>query len=182
MNRFERFSRSVLLISVLLALLAACGRSTPAPLTEEMIKNAEYDSELVPNGAVKLTDGKFQKEIVPGAASKLVVVIYPGMYAFGDLNGDGAGDAAVVLAASGGGSGTFISLHAVVNDKGKPKDVASIKLGDRVRVKSVKIESSEITVVLLAHGPSDPMCCPSVKETRRYKLEDNALVRISEGS
>ena len=56
---------------------------------------------------------------------------------FGDINNDGAPDAAVVLAASGGGSGTFYSLEAVVNQYGKPVDIASISLGDRIVVKAV---------------------------------------------
>ena len=169
---------------VLLSLtpLMACGPKTPElppPLTVEMLKNAEYHSEWPAEGVAKLTDGEYEEEIVPGAASKLVIVVYPDRYAFGDLNGDGVDDAAVVLATSGGGSGTFISLEAVINDQGRPKHVASAELGDRARIESVVIESGEITVELVTHGPDDPLCCPTVEATHKYKLQGDTLVQIS---
>ncbi|MBC8492664.1 MAG: hypothetical protein H8D43_02670 [Chloroflexi bacterium] len=185
MSSFKGFRfRLCMFTLVLLSLtsLVACGQKTPEPpppLTVEMLKNAEYHSEWPAEGVAKLTDGEYQEEIVPGAASKLIIVVYPDMHAFGDLNGDGVDDAAVVLATSGGGSGTFISLEAVINDKGTPKHVASAKLGDRAQVKSVVIESGEITVDMVTHGPEDPMCCPTVEATQKYKLQGDTLVQIS---
>jgi hypothetical protein len=144
-----------------------------------MLKNAEYHSEWPAKGVAKLTEGEYEEEIVPGAASKLTIVVYPNMHAFGDLDGDGADDAAVVLATSGGGSGTFISLEAVLNDKGAPNHVASAELGDRKKIESVAIESGQITVDMVTHGPDDPMCCPTVEATQKYKLQGDTLVQIS---
>jgi predicted small lipoprotein YifL len=170
------------LVLLALASLVACGPKTPEPpppLTVEMLMNAEYHSEWPAEGVAKLTDGEYEEEIVPGAASKLTIVVYPDMYAFGDLNGDGVDDAAVVLATSGGGSGTFISLEAVLNDQGTPKHVASAELGDRTKVESVAIESGQIIVELVTHGPDDPMCCPTVEATQKYKLQGDTLVQIS---
>jgi hypothetical protein len=146
------------------------------PLTLEALKNAEYQSEFTKSKKAKLTDGKYEEEIVPGAASKLTIVIYPDMYAFGDLNGDGVDDAAVVLATSAGGSGTFISLEAVLNDKGTPKHVASASLGDRTRLKSIAIQSGEIAVNMVQQAPGDPMCCPTMEVTQKYRLQGDQLV------
>jgi hypothetical protein len=185
MSSFKGFRFKLCLLTwVLLSLtsLVACGPKTPEPpppLTVEMLKNAEYHSEWPAEGVAKLTDGEYEEEIVPGSASKLVIMVYPDMYAFGDLNGDGVDDAAVVLATSGGGSGTFISLEAVINDQGTPQHVASAELGDRARVESVAIESGEITVELVTHGPDDPMCCPTVEATRKYKLQGDTLVQTA---
>jgi hypothetical protein len=178
--RFKLCMFALLLLS--LASLVACGPKTPEPpppLTVEMLKNAEYHSEWPAEGVAKLTDGEYEEEIVPGAASKLIIAVYPDMHAFGDLNGDGVDDAAVVLATSAGGSGTFISLEAVINDKGTPKHVASAELGDRVKLKSVAIDSAEIIVDMVTHGPDDPLCCPTVEATQKYKLEGDTLVQIS---
>jgi predicted small lipoprotein YifL len=169
------------LVLLSLSSLVACGQKTPEPpppLTVEMLKNAEYKSEWPAEGVAKLTDGEYQEEIVPGAASKLVIALYPDMHAFGDLNGDGVDDAAVVLATSGGGSGTFISLEAVLNEEGRPKHVASASLGDRAQIKSVAIESGEITVDMVTHGPEDPMCCPGGRYTRsvaKLRLKERKL-------
>jgi predicted small lipoprotein YifL len=187
MRSFEGFRFKLCLFTLVLlslASLVACGPKTPEPpppLTVEMLMNAEYHSEWPAEGVAKLTDGEYQEEIVPGAASKLIIAVYPDMYAFGDLNGDGVDDAAVVLATSAGGSGTFISLEAVINDQGTPKHVASAELGDRAKIESVMIESGEITVDMLTHGPEDPMCCPTVEATQRYKLQGDTLVQISGG-
>lgn len=139
--------------------------------------NTDYHSEWPADGVAELKDGQYEEEIVPGAASKLVIVVYPDMYAFGDLNGDGVDDAAVVLATSAGGSGTFISLEAVVNERGTPKHVASAQLGDRARINSLVIESGTVTVNLVTHGPNDPMCCPTQEASQEYKLQGDALVQ-----
>ena len=178
--RFKLFLFTLVLLS--LTLLVACGPKMPepaSPLTVEMLKNAEYHSEWPAEGVAKLTDGEYEEEIVPGAASKLIIVVYPDMHAFGDLNGDGVDDAAVILATSGGGSGTFISLEAIINDQGTPKHVASAELGDRAKIEAVVIESGEITVEMVTHGPEDPMCCPTVEATQQYKLQGDTLVQIS---
>jgi hypothetical protein len=70
-------------------------------------------------------------------------------------------------------------LKAVINDKGTPKHVASTKLGDRVKLKSVLIESGEITVDRVTHGPDDPMCCPTVEAMQKHKLLGDTLVQSS---
>lgn len=184
MSRFKGLCFKLCMLALVLLALTwmACGPKTPEPplpLTVEMLKNAEYHSEWPADGMAQLTDGEYQEEIVPGAASKLIIVVYPDMHAFGDLNNDGVDDAAVVLATSGGGSGTFISLEAVINDNGRPNHVATAMLGDRVELKSISIESGEILVDMITHGPDDPMCCPTLEVGQKYKLQGDTLVQLS---
>ena len=173
------------LVPLSLSLLVACGgkpSEPPAALTVEALKNTAYDSEWPADGVAHLTDGEY-REKYPGAedaASELVIVFYGDVYAFGDLNSDGVEDAAVVLATSGGGSGTFITLEAVINDQGTPKHVASVLLGDRAQVNSVTIESGEITVDMVTQGPDDPMCCPTLKVAQKYTLQGGALVALAQ--
>ena len=50
----------------------------------------------------------------------LFVTLHNVPIAFGDLNGDGAADAAVIIATNSSGSGTFVALVAVLNDGGSP--------------------------------------------------------------
>lgn len=150
------------------------------PLTLEALKNAAYFSEWPADGVAQLVDGKYQEEYEEGGASKLFIV-FTDMYAFGDLDGDGVEDAAVVLATSGGGSGLFMSLEAVINDGGTPHHVATAFLGDRVELKSISIESGVITVDMVTHGPDDPFCCPTLEVTQEYELQGDQLVQPSEG-
>ncbi|MCB0055055.1 MAG: hypothetical protein KDE24_36500, partial [Caldilinea sp.] len=121
-------------------------------LTPDALANATYQSDYAANGEITLVDGQAEEEIAPGSASKLVVTLIEPT-AFGDLNGDGIDDAAVLLASESGGSGTFIDLHAVLDEDGAPVDAASAFLGDRVQVNSLVIEDGVIVVELVTQGP-----------------------------
>jgi hypothetical protein len=121
-------------------------------------------------------DGEYHRPAAPDAASELSIVLVPGRQAFGDLNSDEISDVVVVLAGSGGGTGTFISLAAVLNDGGLARNVATTDLGDRVQVKAVSIDGGRIAVRMLSHAPGDPLCCPTAETLRIYRLVGDALV------
>lgn len=159
-------------------LLPANVLAQSAGLTPEQLANAAYESAYAPSGAITLTDGQAEVEFAPGSASKLVVTLIEPT-AFGDLNGDGVDDAAVLLASDSGGSGVFIDLHAVLDESGAPVDAASTFLGDRVQVTSLTIEEGVINVSMVTHGPNDPMCCPTVEQTLRYQLVEDELVEVT---
>ena len=106
-------------------------------LTIEQLKNAEYYS-YDPASKVKLNNGEFFSNIegqLVGGYMWLGETI-----TLGDLNGDGAKDAVVVINVNTGGSGTFMDLAIVINDDGKPVHVDSYGLGDRVSISDVKIK------------------------------------------
>lgn len=147
----------------------------PIPLTLDGLKNAEYQSAYMNSKTVKLADGRYSE---PGAAGSVFrnSLIFGEQYAFGDLNGDGMEDAAVILAANTGGSGVFMTLAAMLNDKGTPRFASSAELGDRELVKSITIQVGVISVSMTKHGPNDPLCCPTLNVTERYKLEGGKLV------
>lgn len=151
------------------------GLPSSKPLTIESLRNAEYQSEFAINGRVRLSNGIYRGKIVPGSASELIVMLGE-QIAFGDLNGDGLEDAVVVLITDPGGSGVFRHLGVVINEKGSPQHVASQRLGDRVKVKSLSVKSGEIIVQMMTHGPRDPMCCPTLQVTRNYILREDKLV------
>jgi hypothetical protein len=144
-------------------------------LTEEMLKNAGYQG--IYEEPIQLTDGTYEGEpFVEGGASRpTVTFIQP--YAVGDLNGDGVDDAAVLLVESSGGSGSFVYMAAVLNQDGKPENVDTVLLGDRVQVQSLTIADDQINVTMLAHGPDDPLCCPTQEVEQTYELQDNKLVQ-----
>ena len=149
------------------------------PLTAALVANATYLSANLPGGKATLKDGGFEQSTGSGATQKVVSRIV-GPIATGDLNGDGAADAVIILATNTGGTGTFIELHAVLNDGGKPQDAARADLGDRVFLKSLAIDpAGAIVVRMLTQGPKDPMCCPSEEVTQTYKLDGNALKLVS---
>lgn len=150
----------------------AASKAAPAAggsLTLDILRNATYQSEWFPGGQVTLTDASYREQAAPGSATEIVVSMTD-FVAFGDLTGDGVDDAAVVLVTTPGGSGAFVDLAMVVNANGLPLNVTTFPLGDRVQVKSVGIQNGEVIVDMITHGPSDPLCCPTVAVTKRFKL------------
>ena len=155
------------------------GDSAKQPLTINVLKKAEYRSKWSAQGKIKLTDGIYREQIVPGSNSKLEIKLSDRI-AFGDLNGDGVEDAAVILVSDPGGSGTFYDLAAVLNSRGRAKDVARAFLGDRVKLEELRIRSGKIVVKMLTHRSTEPMCCPSLNVEQAYGLQGDELVRQPE--
>jgi hypothetical protein len=154
--------------------------SVKQPLTDTLLKNAEYSTEWEDDGIIKLTDGRYDGEpYVEDSATHLIITLVEPV-AFGDLDGDGIDDAAVILAADPGGSGTFVSLEAVYSENGEPHHVASYALGDRARIEALTIANGRIVLEMSTHGPDDPMCCPSKKTTLELRLENEQLILVSE--
>lgn len=131
-------------------------------------------SRALDNAEVTLREGVYEgPPAAPDAASRVTVRLTD-RRAFGWMNGGDA--AAVVLATSLGGSGTFSELALLCREGERWLNVDTVDLGDRVAVQSIAVEDDGITVSMLNHGPSDPMCCPTVEQTRRFMLEDGRLV------
>jgi hypothetical protein len=137
-----------------------------------VLRSAEYPSPYVEEGTVRLKGGMFED-----TTRRVAVFLLP-EYAVGDLDGDSVPDAAVVLATNTGGSGTFHDLVVVLNRGGQPDAAASLFLGDRVPTERIRIAGSTIELDMTMHGPADPMCCPSVDVTRRFRFENGALEEL----
>lgn len=182
-------TRTLALASMLLLLmvLPGCGRDasvpaadsvvTPVPLTAGQLPNATYVDIL--DGPFTLVDGRFEGEpFVPGAATRPVVTLVPGMMATGDLTGDGNDEAVVALAHNAGGSGVFMYLAIMRDDQGTPDNIATISLGDRVRVTALRIDSGRLVADMVEHGPDDPMCCPTKQVRREWQLQDGLPISL----
>jgi hypothetical protein len=150
---------------------------TPQTLNGQWLDYVGYRGEQTFGPWLVTREGGYEYRTTPGAAPIKLKVVGPN--AFGDLNGDGREDAAVILAQDLGGSGTFMTLAAVLSDQGIPRYQAGTNLGDRVKVEAVSIKGGVILVTLVGHGPDDPMCCPTQKVTRSFRLEGNKLPEIA---
>ncbi len=185
--RLSRLSFMLALVGLSVSSAAAMEQDSevaaeaPAPLTVEILRNAEYQwvdwsTELapLPGGKVKLTDGRFMTDF---GEYPLYHVELIDPVAFSDLNGDGIDDAVVFLMANGrGGNSTGVYLAALVNEQGQPRHVASLYLGDaRGGPESLEVEDGHIVVRKWAYGPDDARCCPSEKETFVFRLAGDAL-------
>ena len=145
----------------------------PQQMNDEWLDYLGYRGEQ-PFGPWLVTqEGEYAYRSVPGAAPVKLSLLGP--RAYGDLDGDGHDDAAVLLGQDLGGSGRFITLAAVVTESGIPRYRAGVNLGDRIKVDTIRIEGGLIRVVMLGHGATDPQCCPTESMTRTFRLEGGLL-------
>jgi len=98
--------------------------------------------------------------------------------AFGDLDGDGVDDAVVVLVSSGGGSGVFYSLVAVMQRNGRLETPAVRSLGDRIKINEINIRNDIVTVDMITQGPNDPLCCPTERQVLKLAVRGNKFVPV----
>jgi hypothetical protein len=151
---------------------------TPTPrLTRETLKNAAYPNEWPTGGVAQLVDGVYREKYLPDSATEMIIRLSH-LFVYGDLNADGAEDAAAVLVADPGGSGTFYYVVAVLNQNGTPKPVASQFLGDRVFIRSFEVENGNVVIELDISGPEDAVCCPTDSKRFTYRLAGERLVEV----
>ena len=131
---------------------AAKQPSAPA-LTFDRLANAAYHSVDL---AAELADFRLENGIhylphLPGESDSAFYVRLLEPVAYGDLNGDGAADAAVILHSQTGGTAHYHNeLAAVLDRDGAPQNAATVSLGERVVVKAISITNGEIHLDLLA--------------------------------
>jgi hypothetical protein len=157
---------------------------TPIPstaaLTQEQLQNAEVKITGVlgesPNRVVKLTNGSFESGEDP-TSPEYVNVNMGQKVAFGDLNGDGAQDAAIIIGENYGGTGDFVSVVAMLNQNGQPVYASSFGVDDRPIINSLTIQNGEILLDATTHRPNDPGCCPNQPMTLGLRLWGGQLVQ-----
>lgn len=151
---------------------------TNPSLTLQQLQNAKYRIRS-DDDTFQLIDGEYRKKYEPDSASERILRLSHS--AAGNLDDTGGEDAVVILIDNPGGSGTFYYLFAFINQNGKPFNVATILLGDRVRVEGLAIKEKEIIVDMLTRGDDEAMASePTLEITRKYRLEANRLALVEE--
>jgi hypothetical protein len=149
--------------------------SYAADLTVNQLNDSQY---LIPSWEnpdqgewVQLKKGEFSRRNPDNPLFVKVVKI-----ALGSLSNNQTKDGAVIYGYSTGGTGFFVMLCAVSNDRGEPKKIAITDLGDRVKINALSVHAGKIIIDMVTHGPNDPACCPTVKKVATYVLVGNKLV------
>jgi heat shock protein HslJ len=153
-------------ITVMTCRLAA---ADSAPLLKDL-KNATYSGFDAVKSPVTLKDGRWES-----TAKRQSITLVGDMRAVGDLNGDGAEEAVVLLAEGTGGSGERIYAAVVSNQNSRFRNVATALVGDRVKPRWLRISDRAILLDVVQAGASEPMCCPTELATRSFVLEGGAL-------
>ncbi|MFP5213903.1 MAG: hypothetical protein ACLGPL_11055 [Acidobacteriota bacterium] len=142
-------------------------------ITKEVVDNIRMDYQ---NSIIEFKNGQFSNDDEEGYP--LYATIY--QKTLGDINGDGLTDAVFLYAESGGGSGSFHNVCAIIATKGEPIVTNSIEIGDRIQVDKVGIAKNSITLNMRTHGDGQGFADePSLKKTLRYKVVSNKLVEAA---
>jgi hypothetical protein len=154
--------------------------ATQPPVTDlnaEQLRNSTYNLQATDHQlrTITLVNGSYASG--PDLAEPGYIAVNLGeQIAFGDLNGDGQKDAAIITGENFGGTGEFISVQAVLNQGGYPiPDLAGALIDDRAQVQAVTIQDGEIVVNATIHGPGEPACCAATLSTRAYQLIAGSL-------
>jgi hypothetical protein len=152
---------------------------TPTPLPDEVsqLRNSEY--QLGATDAlrvVQLRDGRFEQGR-PGDEGYIAVALTD-FVAIGDLNADGKEEVAGLFSESYGGTGVFVFLAVYQKVDEALVFQASRMVDDRPQLNTLSIGSGEIFLDAVIHGPDEPMCCPTLRTSRHYRLLDDQLELI----
>jgi len=180
--------RRILSALLFLTLAASAASPTPPPapvevsspmpsavsaLTVEQVRNASVSlSTLTGDTPItyQLLNGTYNLPNGNGSINLLDFL------ALGDLDNDGAGDAAALIAENYGGTGTFVSLIAFRNENGQPVQVATTPIDDRPQITNLRFDAGQLALEATVHGFEDPMCCPTLQTKRHYALIGSSLI------
>jgi hypothetical protein len=166
-------ARAILCLGFFMSFVLFTAQADASPsVTAKTVKNYRYEL-LLEKRQAPLKDGFFQTGKTPDDFLTVRLI----SYSLGRLNADRLNDAAVVLAASPMGSGSFFELTVLYTE---PSDRTirqsnSIVLGDRIKIRTLRIQSGKIRVEYDAHGPDDPSCCPKTRTLRTFHLINGQL-------
>jgi len=158
-------------------LISACGGESettlntyPAAPTFEQLANLRYPTVFAKGSAARLEDGLWRSRVAHFSNRVYASIRLADSYAAGDLDGDGAPDAAVVLVSSPGEVGAFLELQAVLNKPEGLRPAASAYLTELAEVGALEIEAGEIKVTIQREGGEEMIL--------RYRLEGDRLIEI----
>jgi len=99
---------------------------------------------------------------------------------YGDLNGDGLDEAAIVTCCNTGGSGVFTEGFVYALKAGQASLLATVEGGDRAfgGINHIAIQDGQLQVERI--GTDSCAICPERIETSSYHLNNHLLVQVGE--
>lgn len=159
-------------------LLGALCAAEHAAITMEQLKNLDYRG--IYEQPISLKNGVYEGEpFVQGGASRPSAQLVDEPFLIMDLDGDGIDEAVVLITENSGGSGVYTYLAVVAWHDNKLQNVAALRLGDRVQVRSLDFEGNSLAMQLLVAGRGEPLCCPTQKLRNLYSFQSRELIQVA---
>ena len=177
-TQIHYLSRLTVLLGFCLSLYACASAYYIAPLDEATLKNLTYYG--IYDDPVTLQQGLFEGQpFVPEGAARPRVQFVEQLYLLADLDNDGTAEAAGFVSEHSGGSGSYTYLVIVARVNGQYQNVATQKLGDRVKVRDLRFEQGSLQLDMITAGPGEAACCPSLKVHHVYVYREGKLVQTA---
>ena len=123
---------------------------------------------------VFLRNGHARKPVPDSSAAILSEAVLPAAY--GDLNGDGREDAAIILLQQTGGTGTFYYLAVAIHGSDA---IEAFFLGDRIAMRKLSIENKTVLVEYLDRAAGEAMATrPTKRVLRRFAYNGKAIKAV----
>lgn len=149
----------------------------PTP-TLEQLKSATISGVF--DQAITLAAGKYEGQPVePGAASRPTAVLWEPTFHTADLDGVIGSEALAMLSSNAGGSGEFVYLAVFGMREGSLANVATVPVGDRVRLQSLWLERGKVIMDVIEAGPNDAACCPTQVSRKTFGYDNGTFKQIS---
>jgi hypothetical protein len=153
----------------------------PSPaLTLDQLLNGTYHLPYS-NQWVTLVNGRFDREESPTVDEIELHAEILEPIAFGELDGDGDEDAAVLFSERiGSGPEIFVSVLVMLNEGGLPVEYFHQQkyIDDRPLIHSMSIISKRIVLDAVIHGYQDPVCCPNYPVVESFQPFDDQLFLV----
>lgn len=172
----QKVTITIFIISSILYFLESRAYCAFPPLTDTLLNNTTYYYD--DRHGVVVKDGEYKEyRLDPGVGKHLICGIYVKKIVHGDLNADGNEDAGVLYTYSGGGSGQFKMLAAIINDRGRPKNVDAVCIDDRAIVEQFYYKNNSLVIQAIVHGKNDPGGGPTERKLIKFTLKNNKLMK-----
>jgi heat shock protein HslJ len=125
-------------------------------------------------------DGSYEgPPVVPGGSSSPMAVLMSPLVTLGELDAHPGVDAAALLASNEGGSGERITLAVIGRVDGKAVALATALVGDRTKVRDLRLANRDIVIDVVEIGDGEPACCGTQLAARTYRLDGVNLTLVA---
>ena len=149
----------------------------PTP-TLEQVKAATVSGAF--DQAIKLAGGKYEGQpAAPDAASRPTALLWEPTFQTADLDGVIGSEAVAMLSSNSGGSGEFVYLAVFGMRDGSFANLATVPVGDRVKLQNLWIERGKVIMDVIEAGPNDAACCPTQVSRKTYGYDGGTFKQVA---
>lgn len=168
--------------------LAGCGERAPqerlAPPGPPPTPTLEQLETATVSGvfeqAVTLAGGRYEgAPAESGAASRPTAMLWSPTFHTADLDGQVGSEAVAMIGSNGGGSGEFVHLAVFGVRDGTLANLATVPVGDRVRLQSLWLERGKVIMDVIEAGPNDAACCPTQVSRKTFGYDGGTFRQLS---